>query len=780
MKFRNLIALSICLISLGLLLQSEAPKASAAHPTSSITAAASIGNPAAAYCRDLMGYDYSIITDEEGGQTGLCAMPDRQTCDQWDFYAGTCGADFSYCAQQGLTLEAKSDGQDPYAPSYSVCTDPTSRESFPISSVINLNAACSLPQDTLAPDETLSDEAASAHEADLTDAVPQAPSSFDWRSVSGSNWVTSVKNQSSCGSCWSFATVGTIEASWNILTNNPGLDYNLSEQHLVSPCSSNGSCGDCGGGSSSCSLLAAVNYGIPDEACFPYNATDSSCSGRCSNWANRVVKAKNRVYGFGSLTQTRLKEYISRHGPVTVYMGINSEFGGYWDGDIYRCRDDSSINHAVLAVGYNSSGGYWIIKNSWGSSWHSNGYFKVGFGECAIDTYHYSFIDIVKPISSRSISGTIGDNGWYTSNISVSLTATDSYGSGVDYIQYHLNSASWVNDNGSSASATISTNGNHTFYYRAVDNGGNIESTHSFTVKRDAPAPSNPTSATETACGAANGISQVTCDNPNFSWNAGTDSTSGIAGYYVYFGANPSGTSSTYTTSTSYNPSAVSEGIYYLRLRTKDNAGNLSGWQTRFTFVYQSEKSIYIPMIAQGGGSGTETVINNPGFESGQDGSWTESSTNGWDLIYNEAASMVDSHSGSYHAWLGGDDNEVSLLSQSISIKAGDAVLHYWYWITSYESYDDPYGNDYAYVQINGSTWKTHILNSDNNTGGWVQGSIDLSNYAGQTVTLLFRVSTDNSLLSNFFLDDVSFAATRQVEDPVLLPGVDAVLPKSE
>jgi hypothetical protein len=70
-------------------------------------------------------------------------------------------------------------------------------------------------------------------------------------------------------------------------------------------------------------------------------------------------------------------------------MGILKS-GDYWDGDIYRCTDDESVNHGVVIVGYNDaggSGGYWIVKNSWGSGWNGNGYFKVGYGECAIEQY---------------------------------------------------------------------------------------------------------------------------------------------------------------------------------------------------------------------------------------------------------------------------------------------------------------------------------------------------------------------------------------------------------
>jgi len=78
-------------------------------------------------------------------------------------------------------------------------------------------------------------------------------------------------------------------------------------------------------------------------------------------------------------------------------MGIGTGYGGYWDGDIYRCTDDSGINHGVIIAGYDDAGDYWIVKNSWGTSWDPRapgGYFKVGYEECAIEQYAvYAYLE---------------------------------------------------------------------------------------------------------------------------------------------------------------------------------------------------------------------------------------------------------------------------------------------------------------------------------------------------------------------------------------------------
>jgi hypothetical protein len=76
-------------------------------------------------------------------------------------------------------------------------------------------------------------------------------------------------------------------------------------------------------------------------------------------------------------------------------MGVGSSYGGYFDGQgIYRCTNDSGVNHGVVIAGYSDAGGYWIVKNSWGSGWNGDGYFKIGYGECAVEQYAvYAYLE---------------------------------------------------------------------------------------------------------------------------------------------------------------------------------------------------------------------------------------------------------------------------------------------------------------------------------------------------------------------------------------------------
>ncbi len=149
------------------------------------------------------------------------------------------------------------------------------------------------------------------------------------------------------------------------------------------------------------------------------------------------------------------------------------------------------------------------------------------------------------------------------------------------------------------------------------------------------------------------------------------------------------------------------------------------------------------------------TVVVNPGFESGQLNGWSEGSTHNWAIVVNSGG--VAPHAGSWKAWLGGDYLDTSYIQQSITIRSGDAILSYYYWVASEET---ACTNDYGYVRVNGSTVFTQNLCATTNTGGWVERRLDFSAYAGQTVTLRFEVVTNGTNNSNLFIDDVDFVAT--------------------
>ncbi len=200
------------------------------------------------------------------------------------------------------------------------------------------------------------------------------------------------------------------------------------------------------------------------------------------------------------------------------------------------------------------------------------------------------------------------------------------------------------------------------------------------------------------------------------------------------------------------------------------NISNCSATMTaNLTAPSYVEELLFLPSLLRMQAT-TSAPLRNGTFEAGRDGNWSEYSALGYPLISNNLP--VTPHGGSWAVWLGGDDNETARLTQSNVSLSGVRYLHYWYWIGS----ADLCGYDEAHVRVNGNTLKTYDLCADTNTGGWVQGTLDLNAYAGSPITLQFEVTTDGSENSNFFLDDVSIGATLLLAEaePSVLSGMEA------
>jgi hypothetical protein len=148
--------------------------------------------------------------------------------------------------------------------------------------------------------------------------------------------------------------------------------------------------------------------------------------------------------------------------------------------------------------------------------------------------------------------------------------------------------------------------------------------------------------------------------------------------------------------------------------------------------------------------------IQNGDFESGRDGSWTEDSTNDQVLIVRDDEPYflpVYPHGGDWLAWLGGMADEVSSITQQVTVPSAESTLSFWYWIAS----QDTCGNDFGYLRVGDTAIDTFDLCQSENTNDWVEHAADLSAYAGQSVSLQIRGETNSSGQSNFFIDDVAF-----------------------
>jgi len=237
------------------------------------------------------------------------------------------------------------------------------------------------------------------------------PSRFDWRDY---YVLPPIRNQAACGSCWAFSAVGAVEGTYVV---ESGLITDLSEQEAVSDC---GCDGCCGGGFAHNVLNYIISNGIVDEACFPYQSgncmydadpsptesdwrccdasasvthgcTVCTCDGDCSNpctcdrgpnWSSRLwrIAAWADLSWAGDYDREDIKRALICHGPLSV------------------CSDN--WNHCVVLVGYDDAGSCWVIRNSWGLGYGTNGYGTIpytGHDYSDIEDYVYYVRGVLPP-----------------------------------------------------------------------------------------------------------------------------------------------------------------------------------------------------------------------------------------------------------------------------------------------------------------------------------------------------------------------------------------------
>jgi len=384
--------------------------------------ASAIPNPASTYCKAL-GYEHNII-NIGFGEKGLCKVSENRVCNEWEFFAGTCGKEYSFCEKQGYTLEIIGDGFN--TAQEAVCI--IKGKKVPVFQAMDLESKYCNNEEKEKQKLITQTEEDENPILDRREPLTLNYSDFDtwdWRDPpNGSNYsqfnftyfdsthgfLTPVKDQGTCGSCWAFSSIGSIESRYEIDQMETRLNPNLAEEYLVSDCYDDPiyNYQDCCGGWMDLALDYLVTNSVSDESCFPYisgtdcscssphicsasctyrtstNCSDSTCSDRCSNYNIRLWNISNYT-GLLVLTNNETKQRLVEKGPLSmaIYMETTANPGS----SIYRCTNDSKTpNHGVVLVGYNDTGNintsYWIAKNSWGTDWGMSGYFKLGFDEC--------------------------------------------------------------------------------------------------------------------------------------------------------------------------------------------------------------------------------------------------------------------------------------------------------------------------------------------------------------------------------------------------------------
>jgi len=214
-------------------------------------------------------------------------------------------------------------------------------------------------------------------------------------------FFSGVKDQGQCGSCWAFSTIGTLEGA--VLKRNGAARGTIGADGSILPSGSLPSLSEeqvlscnpwgwaCNGGYFAFDMLMPAKAGrsgyykgaVPTSA-FPYVADAVACSlGR--NPTYTPVTRWGYVAGSRSVPSVAaIKSAIYTYGGVSACVYADDTFAAYTGGVFSDPTSYSTINHAILLVGWDDARGAWLLKNSWGPRWGVDGFMWIKYGTCNV------------------------------------------------------------------------------------------------------------------------------------------------------------------------------------------------------------------------------------------------------------------------------------------------------------------------------------------------------------------------------------------------------------
>jgi len=212
------------------------------------------------------------------------------------------------------------------------------------------------------------------------------PESKNWSEMGA---VSEVKNQLTCGSCWSFASTGALEGAWQIAT---GHLVSMSEQQLIDCTTELGNQGCHGGAIERAIAYLAAGRAVCTEDSYPYKAEQGTCR---ESSCNAAIPGRG-VTGFIQVPRAdgddALMDAVAQQ-PVAVAIEADHKVFMHYKHGIIKKKCGNKVDHGVLLVGYGTDNAtnmsYWILKNSWGDQWGEHGFARLerglsGTGECGI------------------------------------------------------------------------------------------------------------------------------------------------------------------------------------------------------------------------------------------------------------------------------------------------------------------------------------------------------------------------------------------------------------
>ena len=245
----------------------------------------------------------------------------------------------------------------------------------------------------------------------ITSPLPQhyiktsdLPDNFDWRNHNGMSYVTPPTNQflpSFCGSCWAHAAVGALTDRF-IIANKGQTSFPLLSPQVLLDCGDDTEMGSCHGGNDFLAYRFIHENGITDVTCSPYLGVSQTNWGERGTCAERMCRQCDsygvcefvngtiyHVSEYGTITgESAMMAEVYARGPIACSLYAHAKsFLYYKNGIITEPTQYNITTHVITITGWGEDNGvkYWIGRNSFGTVWGEQGWFKLERGKNTLD-----------------------------------------------------------------------------------------------------------------------------------------------------------------------------------------------------------------------------------------------------------------------------------------------------------------------------------------------------------------------------------------------------------